>query len=65
MQPTKEHGWFTGFAPFEAPEVAVVVFHEQGGGALTAAPTASRILKAYFDLKQGRAVTAAPSANPR
>ncbi len=47
----KEHGWYTGFAPFEQPEVAVVVFHYQGGGALTAAPTAGRILKAYFDLK--------------
>lgn len=50
----KEHGWFTGFAPFDNPEVAVVVFHDQGGGALTAAPTASRILKAYFDLKAKR-----------
>lgn len=53
----KEHGWFTGFGPFENPEVAVVVFHEQGGGALTAAPTAGRILKAYFDLKERRQAT--------
>jgi penicillin-binding protein 2 len=61
----KEHGWYTGFAPFENPEVAVVVFHEQGGGALTAAPTASRILKAYFDLKQQRSAgTAAPVQRP-
>lgn len=65
----KEHGWFTGFAPFNNPEIAVVVFHDQGGGALTAAPTAGRILKAYFDLKQRRAAgaaapTPAPSATP-
>jgi penicillin-binding protein 2 len=58
----QEHGWFTGFAPFDNPEIAVVVFHEQGGGALTAAPTASRIIKAYFDLKQRRATGAAPGS---
>jgi penicillin-binding protein 2 len=45
----KEHGWFTGFAPFENPEVAVVVFHEQGNGSGTAAPTAARILDYYFN----------------
>jgi penicillin-binding protein 2 len=45
----KEHGWFTGFAPFENPEVAVVVFMEQGNGAGTAAPTAAKILDYYFN----------------
>jgi penicillin-binding protein 2 len=45
----KEHGWFTGFAPFENPEVAVVVFMEQGNGAGTAAPTAAKILDFYFN----------------
>ncbi len=44
-----EHGWFTGYAPFNDPEIAVVVFLEQGGGALTAAPVASKILSYYFD----------------
>lgn len=57
----KEHGWYTGFAPFENPEVAVVVFHYQGGGALTAAPTAGRILRAYFDLKNRPQSNAAPA----
>jgi penicillin-binding protein 2 len=42
------HGWFTGFAPFEDPEVAVVVFLQKGNGALNAAPTAARILDYYF-----------------
>jgi penicillin-binding protein 2 len=42
------HAWFTGFAPFENPEVAVVVFLEKGNGALNAAPTAARILDYYF-----------------
>ena len=45
----KEHGWFTGFAPFENPEVAVVVFMEQGNGSGTAAPTAAKILDYYFN----------------
>src|SRR5688572_5983365 len=40
----KEHGWFAGVAPFNNPEIAVVVFHEQGNGAGTAAPTAAKIL---------------------
>jgi len=45
----KEHGWFTGFAPYNNPEIAVVVFHEQGNGAGTAAPTAAKILDYYFN----------------
>lgn len=44
----KEHGWFTGYAPFNNPEIAIVVFLEQGGGALTAAPVASKIFDYYF-----------------
>jgi penicillin-binding protein 2 len=45
----QEHGWFTGFAPFEDPQVAVVVFMEQGNGGGTAAPTAGKILDYYFN----------------
>jgi penicillin-binding protein 2 len=47
----KEHGWFTGYAPYNNPEIAVVVFLEQGGGALSAAPVAGKILSYYFDRK--------------
>ena len=32
------HGWFLGFAPYEEPQVAVVVFQELGAGYLTAEP---------------------------
>ncbi len=40
------HAWFTGFAPAEDPEVAVVVFVENGGeGAEVAAPIAGRLLE--------------------
>ena len=45
----KEHGWFTGFAPFDDPEIAVVVFMELGNGSGTAAPVASRIIDFYFN----------------
>jgi len=42
------HAWFTGFAPADDPEVAVVVFLEKGNGAKNAAPVAGRILNYYF-----------------
>lgn len=41
------HGWFVGFAPAEAPEVAIVVFLERGTGPADAAPIARKILSAY------------------
>ena len=43
-----EHGWFTGYAPFSNPEIAVVVFLEQGNGAANAAPVAAKIFDYYF-----------------
>ncbi|MGH2598473.1 MAG: penicillin-binding protein 2 [Dehalococcoidia bacterium] len=45
----KEHGWTVAFGPYENPEVAVVVFQEEGSGATTAAPTAGKILDYYFN----------------
>jgi penicillin-binding protein 2 len=48
----QEHGWFVGFAPYDNPEIAVVVFHERGQGAGTASPAAGEILKAYFSGKR-------------
>ena len=47
----QEHGWFTGYAPFGNPEIAVAVFLEQGNGQLTAAPVAARIFDYYFGLR--------------
>jgi len=44
------HAWFTAYAPFENPEIAVVVFVFNGGeGSKVAAPIAAEILSAYFD----------------
>ena len=43
------HSWFTSFAPYEAPEIAVVVFVYNGGeGAATAMPIAADILNYHF-----------------
>lgn len=42
------HGWYTGFAPFDDPQIAVVVFLEKGGGASNAGPVARQIFDYYF-----------------
>lgn len=45
----KNHGWFTGFAPYENPEIAVAVLVEEGsGGTSDAVPIAKEILYYYF-----------------
>lgn len=44
-----EHGWFTGFAPFQDPQIAIVVFLEQGNGAANAAPVAAKVFDYYFN----------------
>ena len=46
----KEHAWFIGFAPFENPEIAVVVLIENVGlGSKNAAPIAGKLFAAYFN----------------
>jgi penicillin-binding protein 2 len=61
-----EHGWFVSYAPYDNPQVALVVFHERGGGALSAAPTTSQIWDYYFHqyLPQRQAAQAAAGATP-
>ncbi len=45
----QDHAWFAAFAPFQDPEVVVVVLVERGGkGGQIAAPIARKILKAIF-----------------
>lgn len=40
------HAWFTGFAPYDNPEIAVVVLIEEGGeGSSTAMPVAENIFR--------------------
>lgn len=46
------HAWFTAFAPYEDPEIAIVVFVYNGGeGSATALPVAQEILRGYFAMK--------------
>lgn len=41
----RAHAWFTGFAPFENPEIAIVVLIEDGGeGSTNAVPVARDVL---------------------
>lgn len=49
--PTKNnHAWFTGFAPYENPEVVITVLVEEGGeGSEIAVPIAHDILNWYFN----------------
>jgi peptidoglycan glycosyltransferase len=43
------HSWFIGFAPAEAPEVAIAVIVEQAGrGAEVAAPIAGDLMELYL-----------------
>lgn len=49
----KDHALFTGFAPYEDPEIVVTVIIENGGfGGSVAAPVAGNILNEYFKNKQ-------------
>lgn len=44
------HAWFTGFAPYEDPEIVVTMIMEQAGAASgTAVPAAEKIFAAYFE----------------
>jgi len=43
--------WFVGFAPMDAPEVAVVALFENGQESYNAVPIVRDVLKAYFDKK--------------
>jgi len=44
-----KRAWFIGFAPYEAPQVALAIVFEQGeGGGHTAAPVAGQVLAGVF-----------------
>lgn len=45
----EDHGWFTAFAPYENPQIAVTVLIENGGsGYSSAEPVAQNIMQYYF-----------------
>lgn len=46
-----EHSWFMGYAPADNPEIAIVVFVENGGSSSTVAvPLAADFLRHYFNV---------------
>ena len=48
----RDHGLYIAFAPFDAPEIAVAVVVENGGGGnRAAAPVARAVLNTYFGIK--------------
>jgi penicillin-binding protein 2 len=60
----KTHSWFTAFAPFGAPEIAVSVIVEGGGeGYTVAAPVARNSIERYFGLPLTPIVPAPPTDN--
>ncbi len=45
----KTHAWFTAFAPYDTPTIAITVLVEEGGGSNdTAVPIAREVLAEYF-----------------
>lgn len=42
------NAWFVGFAPYDEPEIAVVVFEENGGHGNYVAEVVRDIMEAYF-----------------
>jgi penicillin-binding protein 2 len=46
------HSWYTAYAPFENPEIAIIAFVYNGGeGAVTAGPIVRQVMEAYFAFK--------------
>ncbi len=49
------HAWFTGFAPYDRPELAITILIEEGGeGSDTAVPVAREFLTWYFGEYKGK-----------
>ena len=44
------HGWFVGFAPYDEPEIAVVVLVEKAGSGGNTAIVAKEIMEEYFGM---------------
>jgi penicillin-binding protein 2 len=48
----RDHAWFVAFAPYDQPQIAVVVMIEHGGhGGSTCAPLAREMIKTYLEIQ--------------
>jgi penicillin-binding protein 2 len=51
----RDHAWFVAYAPYERPEIVVVVLVEHGGhGGSGAAPLAKKVIDSYFSSEGNR-----------
>jgi penicillin-binding protein 2 len=49
----RDHAWYVAYAPFDNPQIAVVVLNEHGGhGGTDAAPAGMKVIERYFELLQ-------------
>ncbi|MFW5982131.1 MAG: penicillin-binding protein 2 [Halanaerobiaceae bacterium] len=46
------HGWFAGFAPYDDPELSVLVFLESGNSSAYALPIAAEIFRKYYQVEE-------------
>jgi penicillin-binding protein 2 len=52
---SRQHAWFTCYAPFDDPEIVITVFLYDGGeGSTYAMPVADRVMRAYLEIKKKR-----------
>ncbi|MGB1252998.1 MAG: penicillin-binding transpeptidase domain-containing protein [Candidatus Promineifilaceae bacterium] len=49
---TEPHSWFTGYTPYEEPEIAIAIIMENAGeGSAVAAPMFRRIVELYYGIE--------------
>ncbi len=59
----ENNAWFVAFAPYDEPEIAVVVYIPNGLGGTYAVPAVRDIIEYYLDGKEQSPDTAVPTAN--
>ena len=58
-----DNGWFIAFAPYDKPQIVVVVMFEHSGfGSQSAAPVVKKMMDAYFRVGSYQNATADTSA---
>ena len=53
---SKTHAWFIGFAPFDNPEIAVVILVENGGHGGYTAEAARDVMAQYFGMNANQVI---------